>query len=209
MRGAPWSTLSSTNGDGRSADGRSTHAEVPDRPLATPSDDPEFAALQTALADLPAGMRAAVVFRHVYDLSVAETADALGCSEGNVKSQTARGLERLRGSALPRFLHDLTQEHPVNDIETILNNAGRPDGHGSDPSVVEADLARGRRALTVRRMRRTGTRSVLVGALAIGSFAVVQNQSGHDKAGTTAAAPTHTVTAPVVRAKRRPRPNRR
>lgn len=79
----------------------STHAEVPDRPLATPSDDPEFAALQTALADLPAGMRAAVVFRHVYDLSVAETADALGCSEGNVKSQTARGLERLRGLLSP------------------------------------------------------------------------------------------------------------
>jgi RNA polymerase sigma-70 factor (sigma-E family) len=78
-----------------------THAEVPDRPFATPSDDPEFTALQTALADLPAGMRAAVVFRHVYDLSVTETADALGCSEGNVKSQTARGLERLRESLSP------------------------------------------------------------------------------------------------------------
>jgi hypothetical protein len=86
----------------------------------------------------------------------------------------------------------------VNDIETILSNAGRPDGHGSDPAVVDADVVRGRRALTVRRMRRTGTRSVLVGALAIGSFAVVQNQSGHDKAGTTAAGPTQTVTAPAA-----------
>jgi DNA-directed RNA polymerase specialized sigma24 family protein len=41
-------------------------------------------------------MRAAVVFRYFYDLDVAETADALKCSEGTVKSQTARGLDRLR-----------------------------------------------------------------------------------------------------------------
>jgi RNA polymerase sigma-70 factor (sigma-E family) len=73
-----------------------TRAQVPDRALLTSGEDPESTALQAALADLPPGMRAAVVFRHVYDLSVAETADALGCSEGNVKSQTARGLDRLR-----------------------------------------------------------------------------------------------------------------
>ena len=73
-----------------------THALVPDQASAIPPDDPESEALQAALADLPPGMRAAVVFRHVYDLSVTDTADALGCSEGNVKSQTARGLERLR-----------------------------------------------------------------------------------------------------------------
>jgi DNA-directed RNA polymerase specialized sigma24 family protein len=41
-------------------------------------------------------MRAAVVFRYFYDLDVAETADALDCSDGTVKSQTARGLDRLR-----------------------------------------------------------------------------------------------------------------
>ncbi|MFI0451173.1 SigE family RNA polymerase sigma factor [Actinomadura sp. 6N118] len=48
------------------------------------------------LSTLPAGMRAAVVLRYVEGLSVAETADAMGCSEGNVRSQSARGLERLR-----------------------------------------------------------------------------------------------------------------
>jgi RNA polymerase sigma-70 factor (sigma-E family) len=48
------------------------------------------------LAALPARMRAAVVLRYVEGLSVAETADAMRCSEGNVKSQSARGLERLR-----------------------------------------------------------------------------------------------------------------
>jgi DNA-directed RNA polymerase specialized sigma24 family protein len=51
-------------------------------------------------------MRAAVVFRYFYDLGVAETADALGCSKGTVKSQTARALDRLRSAleARPTFL---------------------------------------------------------------------------------------------------------
>ncbi len=50
----------------------------------------------TALAALPVKMRAAVVLRHVEGLSVEETASALGCSTGNVKSQSSRGLDRLR-----------------------------------------------------------------------------------------------------------------
>ncbi|MGH8890448.1 MAG: SigE family RNA polymerase sigma factor [Acidothermaceae bacterium] len=74
-----------------------THAEVPDHPVIELPDD-DFTHLRTALAELPAGMRAAIVFRHVYGLSVAETATALRCSQGNVKSQTARGLERLRAA---------------------------------------------------------------------------------------------------------------
>jgi DNA-directed RNA polymerase specialized sigma24 family protein len=41
-------------------------------------------------------MRAAVVLRHAEGLSVAETASVLRCSPGNIKSQTARGLDRLR-----------------------------------------------------------------------------------------------------------------
>lgn len=65
-------------------------------------------AVKQALRELPPRMRAAVVFRYFYDLDVAATADALSCSEGNVKSQTARGLDRLRaalhGSARPTFL---------------------------------------------------------------------------------------------------------
>jgi RNA polymerase sigma factor (sigma-70 family) len=57
------------------------------------SDDEKILAL---LRTLPAGMRAAVVLRYVEGLSVSETAAAMRCSEGNVKSQSARGLERLR-----------------------------------------------------------------------------------------------------------------
>lgn len=53
-------------------------------------------ALFAALAQLPQRQRACVVLRYFDDLSVADTAAALGCSEGNVKSQTSRGLDSLR-----------------------------------------------------------------------------------------------------------------
>lgn len=58
-------------------------------------------ALYAALLDLPPRMRAALVYRYFHDLSVADTADALSCSQGTVKSQTARALDRLRD-----VLHD-------------------------------------------------------------------------------------------------------
>jgi RNA polymerase sigma-70 factor (sigma-E family) len=78
-------------------------AELPDRAFAA---IPEQAAgenrLRQALKELPPRMRAAVVFRYFYDLGVAETADALNCSEGTVKSQTARALEKLRAALEPR-----------------------------------------------------------------------------------------------------------
>jgi RNA polymerase sigma-70 factor (sigma-E family) len=49
-----------------------------------------------ALQQLPARMRAALVLRYFEDLSEADTASALGCSVGSVKSQCSRGLARLR-----------------------------------------------------------------------------------------------------------------
>lgn len=57
--------------------------------------------LRRALAEIPARQRAAVILRYWSQLSVAETADALRCSEGTVKSQTSRGLVALR-TALAR-----------------------------------------------------------------------------------------------------------
>jgi RNA polymerase sigma-70 factor (sigma-E family) len=67
----------------------------------TPVPDPTGASsdrvdLARALARLPARMRAVIVLRCWDDLSIAETARALDCSEGTVKSQTSRGLAALR-----------------------------------------------------------------------------------------------------------------
>ena len=74
-------------------------AELPDRAAgAAPPVSPAAEAVRAALAELPPRMRAAVVFRYFHDLDVAATADALNCSVGTVKSQTARGLDRLRAA---------------------------------------------------------------------------------------------------------------
>ena len=56
----------------------------------------DHVALQRALDALPPGQRAAIVLRYHLDLSIAATADALGVSEGTVKSQVADGLAGLR-----------------------------------------------------------------------------------------------------------------
>ena len=53
-------------------------------------------AVLAALRDLPARQRATVVLRYLDDLPVHEVAAALGCSEGTVKSNASRGLDRLR-----------------------------------------------------------------------------------------------------------------
>ena len=57
------------------------------------------AALLAALAELPERQRACVVLlRYFEELDVRETAAALRCSEGTVKSQTSRALTSLRAT---------------------------------------------------------------------------------------------------------------
>jgi RNA polymerase sigma-70 factor (sigma-E family) len=69
--------------------------EPPGGPDATDTLDLRDA-LSQALAQLPPRQRTVLVLRYWEQLSEAETADALGCSVGTVKSTTSRGLTRLR-----------------------------------------------------------------------------------------------------------------
>jgi RNA polymerase sigma-70 factor (sigma-E family) len=87
--------------------GEQPTADLPVVQQASAAEDVELRqVLVEALGGLPRGQRAAVVLRHYCDLSEAEVAAALGCSTGTVKSQCAKGLARLRSSALADVLRE-------------------------------------------------------------------------------------------------------
>jgi RNA polymerase sigma-70 factor (sigma-E family) len=70
-------------------------AEPPDVPVGATDHDAALD-VRSALAGLPPRQRATLVLRFYCDLSVEQSAQALGCSAGTVKSQTAKGIEALR-----------------------------------------------------------------------------------------------------------------
>jgi RNA polymerase sigma-70 factor (sigma-E family) len=79
---------------------RKRHTEVltdglPERPVDLPGPELRLDVME-ALATLPPKARAVVILRYWEDLSVEQAAAVLGCSAGNVKSQSARALDRLR-----------------------------------------------------------------------------------------------------------------
>lgn len=74
--------------------------EVPLEPGLAPED---AEVLWAAIRSLPAGQRKVVVLRHIWDLSVEETAADLGISTGTVKSQTRDALASLRRALAEDF----------------------------------------------------------------------------------------------------------
>jgi RNA polymerase sigma-70 factor (sigma-E family) len=83
----------------RRAESRDGH--VPDVPALAPDLAKTVhlkEVVRVALAKLPPRQRAAVVLRYWSQHTVTETAAILRCSEGNVKSQSARGLAALRAA---------------------------------------------------------------------------------------------------------------
>ena len=81
---------------------RRTTQEIVDLPAHDPAgpdatdDVAERHRLSDALEGLPPRMRAVLVLRYAEDLSEAATAEALGVAVSTVRSQTVRGLARLR-----------------------------------------------------------------------------------------------------------------
>jgi RNA polymerase sigma-70 factor (sigma-E family) len=73
-------------------------AEPPDAPASgdLPAALDERLWLEAVLRRLPARQRAVLVLRYWCDLDIRATAEALGISEGTVKSASARGLASLR-----------------------------------------------------------------------------------------------------------------
>jgi RNA polymerase sigma-70 factor (sigma-E family) len=70
----------------------------------TSYDEDDRLMLLDALAQVPPRQRACLVLRYYDDLSVEETATALRCSSGTVKSNTSRGIDALRrilGDSMP------------------------------------------------------------------------------------------------------------
>jgi RNA polymerase sigma-70 factor (sigma-E family) len=71
-------------------------ATMPESPALDASATPADERLRAALAQVSPRQRAVLVLRYYDDLTEAETAAVLGCSVGTVKSQSAKGLARLR-----------------------------------------------------------------------------------------------------------------
>lgn len=77
-------------------------AQVPDAVVEQPNGvDGDRDRLMAALARVPKGQRAVLVLRYWEDLSIKQTAQALGTTPSNVRSQASRGLDALRAAMDP------------------------------------------------------------------------------------------------------------
>ena len=77
--------------------------------------------LRHLLKGLPPRQRSAIVLRHYLDLSEGETAHAMKCSVGTVKSLTSRGLVALRNSVANTT--PLGEDRSADDLTSTANRS--------------------------------------------------------------------------------------
>jgi len=97
--------------------------ELHDLPDGAPAmrDPDQVLTVRAALAELPPRMRAVVVLRYWEDLSVQQTATALGCTTGTVKSTASRGLAQLR-----ELLGEAFEERVPSPSATAIHHEEKP-----------------------------------------------------------------------------------
>jgi RNA polymerase sigma-70 factor (sigma-E family) len=100
-------------------------SDPPEVPAAAPDSEMKLT-LTDALAMLPPRARAIVVLRYWEDMSVEQVAVLVGCSVGNVKSQSARGLDKLRQLLGPA----LADADGSASLTTGSHESGKEGRHG-------------------------------------------------------------------------------
>lgn len=98
-------------------------SQVPDYPATGVPAETQML-VRAALASLPRQCRAVVMLRYWADLSVDQVAEMLGCSPGTVKSQSARGPDKLR-----QTLADPVEPSPATGRNHERHETTDP-GHG-------------------------------------------------------------------------------
>lgn len=86
-------------------------ADLPESAVKDGDDADRRRAIVAALHTLPPRQRAVVVLRYFDDLTEADTARALGCSVGTVKTHASRAMATLRGA--PGLATALNEEAPL------------------------------------------------------------------------------------------------
>jgi len=82
---------------------REQASEPRDVPLEAGFPVEDADAIRVALRGLPPGQRRVIVLRHIWNLTIEETAAELGISPGTVKSQSADAVAALRRALAPSF----------------------------------------------------------------------------------------------------------
>ena len=85
-------------------------------------DDTTTIAVRAAVAQLPERERIVIALRYFADLSVQETAHAMRCPEGTVKTLTRRAVHALRAAGL---IHDVDDDADHDDAKERAHDAPR------------------------------------------------------------------------------------